>query len=239
LGKRVTFETEAADPHDHDAERARIYRTVVGVVKNVRHYELENPSRITIYIPMQQSGTNWSRSMIVSAKTARAPEAVTPALWNIVGQLDPEVPLRDVETMTQVVGRALSPTRAVSSLLAAFGVVALLLSAIGLFGLMSISVAQRLRDIGIRMALGANAGNVIRMVTRQGLTVTFIGVALGLVGAYALTRLMASLLFQVAPVDPITYGAFSGCLVAVSLAAAWLPARRATKVDPVTVLREE
>jgi ABC-type antimicrobial peptide transport system permease subunit len=153
--------------------------------------------------------------------------------------LDPEVPLYRIETMEGYVKGALSSTRLVGGLLTVFSAIALTLSAIGIFGVMSFSVVQRLREIGIRMALGAGANDVVKMVTRQGLTVTLIGVAIGLGAAFALTRLMTSVLYQVSPVDPLTYSGFAVFLVLVSLLAAYIPARRATRVDPATVLREE
>jgi ABC-type antimicrobial peptide transport system permease subunit len=137
------------------------------------------------------------------------------------------------------VDQALAGSRAMGRLLTVFSVVALFLSAIGIFGVMSFSVVQRLREIGIRMALGAKGGDVVRMVSRQGLNLTLMGVALGLVAAFGLTRLMASILYGVSPADPVTFGGVAVFLVAVSFLATWIPAQRATRVDPVIVLREE
>ncbi len=237
IGKRVSFETEeGGGPH---GEGARIYRTVVGVVRNVRHYELESPARITIYVPKAQSGQAWTTAMHAVAKTSGDPLALTDLVRRELAGLDPEVPLYRIETMEGYVRDALANTRLVSGLLSVFGAIALTLSAIGIFGVMSFSVVQRLREIGIRMALGAAAGDVVKMVTRQGLAVTLGGVLLGLFGAFALTRLLATVLFQVDPVEPLTYAGFSVFLIAVSLLAAYLPARRATRVDPAIVLREE
>jgi putative ABC transport system permease protein len=124
-------------------------------------------------------------------------------------------------------------------LLALFSAAALLLSAIGIFGVMSFSVVQRIREIGIRMALGASSGDVLRMISKHGLLLGAIGIGLGLVGALALTRLLAGLLYQVDPIDPTTYAGFAAFLLAVALLASYLPARRATRVDPAVVLREE
>ena len=235
IGKRVTFETVEGE----DGEDVRIYRSVVGVAKNVRHYELENPSRIQVYVPMTQTEGNWTRSMYVLAKTRGDPLAITDAVRRELSALDADVPLAQIETMEGYVDEALSGTRVVGGLLTVFSGIALLLAAIGIFGVMSFSVVQRMREIGIRMALGARADDVVRMVTRQGLAVTLAGVGLGLIAAFALTRLMTSLLYQVDPVEPLTFGGFAGFLVGVSLLAAYLPARRATRVDPATVLREE
>jgi len=237
IGKRVTFETE--DTGDHDMQEARIYRTVVGVVKNVRHYELESPSRIQLYIPMAQSGRSWSSGMTLLAKTSGDPLALSSAVWREVQAMDSDVPLRDINTAEGYVQESMASTTVVSALLAVFSGLALVMSAIGIFGVMSMSVVQRLRDIGIRMALGAKGSDVVRMVAGQGLVITLIGIGVGLAAALALTRLMTSMLYQVDPIDPLTFSAVSAFLIVVALAAAYLPARRATRVDPVIVLKEE
>lgn len=236
IGKRVTFETAEGSTHENPV---RSYRTVVGVVQNVRHYELESPSRITVYVPFSQSGYAWSRAMHVAARTTGDPLALTDMVRRELNALDPEVPLYRIETMEGYVAEELSSTRLVSGLLTVFGAVALSLSAIGIFGVMSYTVVQRLRDIGIRMALGARAGDVVRMVASQGLKVTLLGVFVGLIAAFALTRLLASVLYQVEPIEPVTYAGFAAFLIVVSLLAAYLPARRATRVDPISVLRDE
>jgi putative ABC transport system permease protein len=237
IGKRVTFETE--DIGDHDMQGARIYRTVVGMVKNVRHYELESPSRIQLYIPMAQSGRSWSSGMTLLAKTSGDPLALSSAVWREVQAMDSDVPLRDINTAEGYVQESMASTTVVSALLAVFSGLALVMSAIGIFGVMSMSVVQRLRDIGIRMALGAKGSDVVRMVAGQGLVITLIGIGVGLAAALALTRLMTSMLYQVDPIDPLTFSAVSAFLIVVALAAAYLPARRATRVDPVIVLKEE
>jgi putative ABC transport system permease protein len=236
IGKRVTFEEAEESTRDNPV---RIYRTVVGVVRNVRHYEMENPSRITVYVPFHQSERAWTTAMQIVAKTRGDPLQLTEMVRGELAILDPEVPLYRIETMDGYVKGALSSTRLVGGLLTVFGAIALTMSAIGIFGVMSFSVVQRLREIGIRMALGARANDVVKMVTRQGLLVTITGVAIGLAAAFALTRLMTSILYQVSPVEPLTYTALAVFLILVSLLAAYLPARRATRVDPATVLREE
>ncbi|MCZ6755105.1 MAG: ABC transporter permease, partial [Gemmatimonadetes bacterium] len=181
IGKRVTFETE--DTGDHDMQEARIYRTVVGVVKNVRHYELESPSRIQLYIPMAQSGRSWSSGMTLLAKTSGDPLALSSAVWREVQAMDSDVPLRDINTAEGYVQESMASTTVVSALLAVFSGLALVMSAIGIFGVMSMSVVQRLRDIGIRMALGARGSDVVRMVAGQGLVITLIGIGVGLAAA--------------------------------------------------------
>jgi putative ABC transport system permease protein len=238
IGKRVTYETEEV-PEDFEGDAPRLWRTVIGVTRNTRHYELESPSRVQLYVPIQQSGTGWTTSMYVLVKTPGDPLAMTEQVRRELALMDPDVPLTSIETMEGYVDQAMAGSRAMGRMLTVFSAVALFLSAIGIFGVMSFSVVQRLREIGIRMALGAKAGDVVRMVSRQGLVLTLVGVGLGLAAAFGLTRLMSSILYGVSPADPLTYGGFALFLVAVSLLAAWLPARRATRVDPVIVLREE
>lgn len=177
--------------------------------------------------------------MYIVAKTRGGPLALSELVRRELAVLDPEVPLYQIETMEGYVKDALSNTTLLSSLLAGFSIIALVLSAIGLFGVMSFSVVQRVREIGIRIALGAHARDVVKMVTRDGLAVTVIGVVIGLFAAFVLTRLLASVLFEVDPMEPVTYAGVAVFLIAVSLAAAYLPARRATRVDPAVVLREE
>ena len=238
LGKRVTYETEEV-PEDFEGDAPRLWRTVIGVARE--HPALRAREPLTgadvRTDPAERSG--WSTAMYVLVKTPGDPLAITELVRRELEAMDPDVPLTDIETMEGYVDQALAGSRAMGRLLTVFSAVALFLSAIGIFGVMSFSVVQRLREIGIRMALGAKAGDVVRMVSRQGLTLTLIGVGLGLVAAFGLTRLMASILYGVSPADPVTYGGFALFLVAVSLVAAWLPARRATRVDPVIVLREE
>jgi len=237
IGKRVALMNEAEEASSGNP--ILLYRTVVGVVRNVRHYELEAPARITIYVPFAQMNGHWTTAINITAKTIADPLMLTEMVRRELKALDPEVPLYQIATMEGYVREALSNTRLVGGLLTVFSTLALVLSAIGIFGVMSFAVVQRLREIGIRMAIGAQAGDVVRMVAGRGLKVTLIGIALGLVAAFALTRLLSSVLYEVDPVDPITYAAFAAFLIAVSLLAAYLPARRATRVDPVSVLRDE
>ena len=172
-------------------------------------------------------------------KTAGDPLTLVEPIRRELNRLDPEVPLDEIETMEGYVSEALSDTKVVSGLLTIFSLVALFLSAIGLFGVISFSVINRLREIGIRMALGAAATDVVRMISVQGLALTVAGLALGLLSALGLTRLLASLLYGVEPVDATTYVAVAVFLSLVAFSATYLPARRATRVDPASILREE
>lgn len=238
IGKRVTYETEDV-PDDFEGDPPRLWRTVIGVTRNTRHYELENPSRMQLYVPLKQSGQGWTTSMYVLVRTAGDPLAMTELVRHELALMDPDVPLTDVQTMEGYVDEAMAGSRSMGRLLTVFGGVALFLSAIGIFGVMSFSVVQRLREIGIRMALGARGPDVVRMVSRQGLALSLTGIGIGLLAAFGLTRVMESILYGVSASDPLTYGGFAAFLVIVSLLAAWLPARRATRVDPVIVLRDE
>ena len=234
IGKRVTFETET-----FDEGAPRVWREVVGVTRNVRHYELENPSRIQIYVPMKQSHLGWTTSMNVVLRAHGDPLALTEPVRRAVEQMDAEVPLDEVETMESYVRGAMGRTRAVGVLMSSFSGIALSLAAIGLFGIMSYFVVQRFREIGIRMALGASGGEVVRRVVRQGFVITGTGIVVGGLAAYGLGRLMSNLLFGVSPGEPTTYAWVAMSLIAVSSVAAAAPAYRATRVDPAIVLREE
>jgi putative ABC transport system permease protein len=236
IGKRVAFEITEDSDFDNPVP---IYRTVVGVSRNIRHYELENPSRVQVYVPFNQSGRAWSNQMFVLVKTRSDPLQLTQLVREEVSALHPDVPLHSVQTLQDYVREAMAGTRSTGSLLALFSAVALVLSAIGIFGVMSFSVVQRVREIGIRMALGASSSQVLRMISRHGLILGGLGIGLGLLTALALTRLLAGLLYQVDPIDPATYAGFAAFLMAIALLASYLPARRATRVDPAVVLREE
>ncbi len=234
IGKQITFETE-----DDTEDGERVYRTVVGVVKSVRHEELGVTSHMQVYVPMSQSLHAWSRAMVVAVKTSGNPLDITQQVRQELAALDPQIPLARIETMEGYVRNALSETLVVGGLLSIFSTAALVLAAVGLFGLISYSVAQQFREIGIRIALGGSAGNIVRLVATRGLKLTIFGVVLGVCGALATTRLMGNMLFGVDPVEPATYAVLSAFLAAVVLVATYIPARRATRIDPATVLREE
>jgi putative ABC transport system permease protein len=161
------------------------------------------------------------------------------SIRGVVREIDPSLPVYNLRSMPEVISRSMVQPRFLALLLATFSGIALFLAAIGIYGVMSYSVAQRTQEIGVRMALGARQLHVLRLVFRQGLILLVAGVAIGIGGAFALTRLMKTLLFEVTATDPLTYIAVTGVLTVVALIACYVPARRATKVDPLVALRNE
>jgi putative ABC transport system permease protein len=217
---------------------------IVGVVEHVRHYGidqvkqygLDQEGREQIYFPYLQRPND---RMFLAVRTGMEPLSLANAVRGEVLALDKDQPIYDVKSMDQLVSNSLAERQLNMVLLSGFSVIALVLAAVGIYGVMSYSVAQRTHEMGIRMALGAKQSNVLSLVVRQGMTLALIGVAAGLAGAFALTRLMTSLLYGVSTTDPLTFGAISVILTGVALVACLVPARRATKVDPMIALRYE
>jgi putative ABC transport system permease protein len=207
---------------------------VVGVVEPVRLTSLRVIEREQIYIAHHQSP---QRTMYPALKVAGDPLAVVPLVQQAVGNLEKDLPVFDVRLAAGHVSDAMAHTRAATIGLTIFSGTALLLAAAGLYAAMAFSVARRRREIGIRIAIGASPRAVLGMVVRQGLTLTGIGVAMGLGGAVALSRALAGLLFGVTATDPATFASVAAGLAAVAAGACWLPARRAARVDPVETLR--
>jgi len=172
-------------------------------------------------------------------RVAGDPLSMTTAVRNQVLAVDKDQPVTGVQTMEQVIAASKSQSRFTTQLISSFALVALTLAAFGIYGVMSFSVGQRRHEIGIRMALGAQAGAVLRLIIRRGMMLTLLGVGLGLGGAWALARLIKGLLFGVSETDPVTFGLIALLLTGVAGLACWVPARRATKVDPVAALRSE
>ena len=210
--------------------------TVVGVVGNTRHEGLSQETESEFYVPYLQLTGN---SMQLAVRTTADPDSVVSAVRAQVKDVDPEEPLYHVITLEQVLSESLAPRRFNMLLLGIFAGIALALATIGIYGVMAFTVTQRTHEIGIRMALGAERGNVLALIVRQGLRLTLLGVALGIAGAWALTSFLASFLFGVAPRDPATFGLVSLAMVGVSVLACYVPARRATRVDPIVALRYE
>jgi putative ABC transport system permease protein len=210
--------------------------TVVGVVGNTRHEGLSQETEAEFYVPYLQSPGNF---MQLAVRTAADPDSMVSVVRAQIRDVDPDQPLYHVATLQQVLSESLAPRRFNLLLLGIFAGIALALATVGIYGVMAFSVTQRTHEIGIRMALGAERRNVLRLIVQQGLRLTLLGVVLGIAGAWALTSFLASFLFGVAPRDPATFVLVSLALVAVSILACYIPARRATRVDPMVALRYE
>jgi len=213
------------------------WATIVGIVGDVRGFALDEPPEPTMYWPVAQIRSTPSLAIVV--RTQGDPAAVASSVRNAIAEIDQAQPIYDMQTLDQLVAKSLSQRRFTLTLMLLFGVIALVLSAIGIYGVMAFAVTQRTQEIGIRMALGASALDVLKMVVGSGMFLALIGVAVGLIGAFALTRLMASLLFGVSPTDFLTFGLVTLGLLIVALLACYIPARRATRVDPLVALRYE
>jgi putative ABC transport system permease protein len=190
-----------------------------------------------MYWPVAQIRATPSLAIVV--RTQSDPASLAGPVRDAIAEIDRTQPIYDLQTLDQLVAKSLDQRRFTLTLMLLFGVIALVLSAIGIYGVMAFAVTQRTQEIGIRMALGASAIDVLKMVVGSGMFLAVIGVAVGLVGAFALTRLMASLLFGVSPTDLMTFALVTGGLLMVALLACYIPARRATKVDPLVALRYE
>ncbi|HET9726946.1 MAG TPA: ABC transporter permease [Gemmatimonadales bacterium] len=228
VGSRITF----GDPTDSTTT----WMTVVGVVGDVRQDGAVSPAYPQIYVPLAQMS---GRSMVVALRTAQQPLTLVPSLKQALAAVDPNLALSRVTTMEQRLASTLARPRVNALLLAAFAATALVLAALGIYGVIAYSVVQRTRELGIRVALGARAEDVLTMVMRQGLTPVLIGLAIGLAAAAVGSRVLRSLLYGVAMTDLATYGMVAAFLAAVAAAASYVPARRAARADPMTALRTE
>jgi predicted permease len=223
-----------------------VWRTIVGVVGDVRHGGLDREVRATMYVPHAQSIATLPdsagaapRSLAVVVRTAGDPEALGASVRALVTRLDPDVPVARLRPLDDVVRASLSTPRLATALLVAFGALALVLCAVGVYGVMAYLVAQRTTEIGIQIALGAQRGAVVRRVMWQGMRPVLAGLLLGAALAAAGTRLLARILFGVSPTDPLSFAAALGVLVVVAALANWRPARRAASVDPILALRSD
>ncbi|HSS19154.1 MAG TPA: ABC transporter permease [Pyrinomonadaceae bacterium] len=210
--------------------------TIVGVVGNIKSEGFDRVAQPHLYISMMQ---NPSYAMAVYLKTQGNPEGLTNALRQQVQAVDPNLPIFGESTMENVVAASLAQRRFAMQVVGLFGILALLLAGIGIYGVMAYSVTQRTREIGIRLALGASTGNILRWLLQQGMKLTLIGVGAGLLGAFVLMRLLRGLLFGITTTDLVTYLGLTFVLALVALLACYIPARRATKVDPLVALRYE
>jgi putative ABC transport system permease protein len=231
IGKRVTFNNPQRDSVIQ-------WMTVVGVVGHTKHEGLDAENRVQMYHPYHRYGFG-GNSMSFAVRTAGDPTRVLPAVRSALHAIDQDVPIFDISTMDANIANSMGQRRFAMMLLGLFAMMAVVLASIGIYGVMSYSVTQRAHEIGIRMALGAARRNVLRMVMGQGLVLVGAGVLIGVVGAFGLTRLIASQLFGVRPTDPTTFILVALTLVGVAVVATFVPAMRATRVDPVVALRDE
>jgi putative ABC transport system permease protein len=212
-------------------------REIVGVVGNVKHLSLRNEDSPEMYLPQTQIPFN-IMSLVIRTSVSN-PNALTNSVRKELAALDATIPLTSVRVFDDYISRSLARPRFNTLLLSIFAGTALLLTAIGIYGVMAYSVAQRTSEIGIRIALGAGKSSIFRLVVGQAMTLVGISLIVGVAGAFAATRLLSSLLFGVGASDPMTFIAIVVLVSAVAFIAAWLPARRATRVDPIIALRAE
>ncbi len=225
LGKRISFSGLEGPWH-----------TIVGVVVDVRHAALNAEVGLELYRPFAQS-PNMTTSLVV--RSALDANSIAGAIRKEVQNLDPDQPVYSVRPMEQIIANTIAPQRTNTLLLGVFAVIALLMAAVGIYSVMAYTVTQRTHEIGVRMALGARRGDVLRLVVKQGLVLAVAGVGIGLTASFTLTRMMKSLLFGVSAGDPVTFGLIALLLIFVALLACIVPARRAAKVDPIVALRYE
>jgi putative ABC transport system permease protein len=231
VGKRIIPGISTWDDDDADD-----VREIVGVVADIRNRALNTEPKPGYYLPQGQVPFS---QLIVVAKTAGDPHSMVSSITREVSNMDPELPVFGVRTMEEYISASVAAPRFNTTLLSIFAAVALVLTVIGLYGVMSYSVAQRTNEIGIRMALGAQTRDVVGLIVKQGVRMVLIGLALGIFGALIATRLLATLLFGVTTKDPATFVAISVLLSFVALLACYVPAWRATRVDPLEALRCE
>ena len=227
IGQRISFDPDRTGEVE-----------IVGVVQDAKYTSLRSEIPPTVYTPWLQELTSLGQ-MNFEVRTAGDPAKFLPAIRQAVREVDSNLPLFDVKTQAEQVSQSLAQERLFAALLSFFGVLALMLAALGLYGVLAHSVAQRRQEIGIRMALGARGLDVLKLVVGQGMKLTLVGVAVGSVGAFALTRLTQSLLYGVSATDPLTFIMISVLLTFVTLLACYIPARRAAQVDPLVALRYE
>jgi predicted permease len=230
IGQRFSMDIARPDPIE-----------IIGVVKDAKYTSQRDEVPATMYRSWLQT-PGATNQMSFEVRTTGDPKAYVGAIRQAVGEVEPDLPLTNIKTQIEQADETLSMERLFAKLMSLFGLLAQQLASIGLYGVLAYSVSRRTHEIGIRMALGANRGRMLTMILRQGMTLTLIGVALGLGGAYVLTRYLEtlnSMLFGVQPRDPLTFGAAAALLTIVALVACLIPARRATKVDPMVALRYE
>jgi predicted permease len=228
IGKRIKFPGSDKNPQP--------WRTIVGIVNDVSQYALDKKAPMQIYLPHAQFPTSFNTIVV---KTENQPAAMTTAVRNEIRVLDKDQAVFNVTTLEELLGESILLRRFFMLLLVVFAILALILAAVGIYGVMSYAVTQRTQEIGIRMALGARTSDVLRLIVGRGMMLALIGIAVGLIAALALTPVMEGILFGVSPTDSPTFAVIALLLAGVALLACFIPARRATKVDPLVALRYE
>jgi putative ABC transport system permease protein len=226
LGKRVTIAMKDEN----------VPTEIIGVVGDTKHLDLITETEAMAYWPQPELVYPY---MTLVIRTQADPTSIAPAARNVIRNIDPEQPVGEVSTMEGLLAKSIARSRFNATLLAVFSLVALVMAAVGIYGVMSYSVQQRTHEIGLRMALGAQQSDVLRLIVKQGIILGSIGVGAGLIASFGLTRLIVSLLFEVPATDPRTFAAVASGLFVITLIACYIPARRATKVDPLVALRYE
>jgi putative ABC transport system permease protein len=238
IGKRFSFESRG---HGPDAQP--IWREIVGVVRHVRHYGIAGePPFGQVYTPFTQLPVYMQDrrpGMALMVRTRLEPQALTASIRREVAAIDRDIPLWGVQTMDTYLAQNTEQPRLSVMLLSGFGALALVLSMVGIYGVLSYTVSQRTQEIGIRMALGATRRDVLRLVVGHGMALTTAGIALGLAASFAVSRWLAAMLFQVSPHDPATFAVIAALLAIVAFVATCVPGLRATRVNPIEALRYE
>jgi len=228
VGRRLLIRVNSPEPEWYE---------VIGVVAHQRHGSLAVPGPEAMFLPDGHFGHGFAGRWAV--RTAGDPNQMAPVVRAAVAQIDPRAPLAEVQPMAAFVDKAMAPLRFTATLIAMFAAVAVLLAAVGLYGVLSTIVRQRTAEIGMRMVFGAPRASILNLVVGEGLRLSAAGMLAGFAAALAVTRLMASLLVGVNPADPITFAAIALLFAAIAVTASWLPARRASRLDPMHAIREE
>jgi putative ABC transport system permease protein len=235
LGKRITLGW-LRQRSENKTDTVSAGGEIVGVVADVKSNGPRQAVPPSVYLPFNQAPLN---DVSLLLRTTGSPAPMINGARAAIKEIDADLPIFDVKSMRDVLSDSVAQPRFYAILLGSFAAMALVIAALGIYGVISYTVSQRTRELGIRIALGAQRDRVVRLVIRQGLGLTLAGIVIGIAGAYGLTRLIASLLFGVAPADPLTFGAVAAIFVIVACLASYLPARRAAAVDPIIAMRAE